>query len=76
MFCLCEVLVINEELRTLIMKGASLDEFRSALDAQQHEGILADGISHVLSGETTFEELVPIIINAQVRKGDLTRVKW
>lgn len=74
--CLCEVLVINEELRTLIMKGASLDEFRSALDAQQHEGILADGISHVLSGETTFEELVPIIINAQVRKGDLTRVKW
>ncbi len=74
--CLCEILVIDEKLRTLIMNGASLDEFRSILEAQNHEGILADGISHVLRGETTFEELVPIIINTQVKKGDLTGVKW
>lgn len=74
--CLCEILVIDEKLRRLIMNGASLDEFRTVLEARNHEGILADGISHVLRGETTFDELVPIIINAQVKKGDLTSVKW
>lgn len=74
--CICETLIISKELRDLIEKGASISEFEEILQKQKHKDILEDGIKHVLVGETTFDELVPIITNMQIKRGEIADAKW
>lgn len=74
--CICETLIISKEIRDLIEQGAHIEEFERLLAKEGHADLLADGIAHVLRGETTFDELTPIITNMQIKRGELANVEW
>lgn len=74
--CICEILVVSKAVRNLIEQGASMEEFEKLLEMKGHVGLLEDGIAHVLRGETTFDELAPIITNLQIKNGELANVEW
>jgi type IV pilus assembly protein PilB len=57
-----EILVVNRDIRVLIEKNASEDEIREALKKQGVKTLYEDGLSKVMNGITTLEELEKIII--------------
>lgn len=52
-----EVLNISEEIKELIVKGASTIEIREKALEQNYRPLIIDGINKVLKGHTTLEEL-------------------
>jgi len=56
-----EVLEITEEIRSLIMKKASADEIQEMAKSLGMTTMTEDGIQKVLTGITTFEELIRVI---------------
>lgn len=52
-----EVLDISDELKELIVQGASTIEIRNEALKQNYKPLVIDGINKVLQGYTTFEEL-------------------
>ncbi|MDU2063517.1 MAG: ATPase, T2SS/T4P/T4SS family [Sporomusaceae bacterium] len=55
-----EVMVINEEIRTLISQSASTDQIRSAATANGMTSMLDDGIQKILQGLTTVKEVMRV----------------
>ncbi|OGP49705.1 MAG: hypothetical protein A2Y79_05305 [Deltaproteobacteria bacterium RBG_13_43_22] len=60
-----EILVVNRDIRVLIEKNASEDEIREALQKQGVKTLYEDGLSKVLKGITTLEELEKVVIEDQ-----------
>ena len=52
-----EILNITDELKELIVSGASSMELRKKALEQNYRPLIVDGIKKVLKGETTLEEL-------------------
>ena len=52
-----EILDITEEIKELIVNGASSMEIRKKAIEQNYRPLLIDGIKKVIKGETTLEEL-------------------
>ena len=52
-----EVLDITDEIKELIVKGASTIEIRNKALEQNYKPLVMDGIHKILHGETTLEEL-------------------
>lgn len=52
-----EVLDISDEIKELIVKGASTIEIRNKALEQNYKPLIVDGIHKVLNGDTTLEEL-------------------
>lgn len=52
-----EVLDLNDEIKELIVKGASSIEIRNKALEQDYRPLVVDGIRKVLMGVTTLEEL-------------------
>ena len=52
-----EILDITDEIKELIVKGASTIEIRKKALEQNYRPLVVDGIDKILNGETTFEEL-------------------
>lgn len=52
-----ELLVINDEIKTLIQQGATIDELKSKFKSLGFRNREYDGIKKVLRGLTTFDEL-------------------
>ena len=52
-----EILNITEEIKELIVKGASTIEIREKALEQNYRPLIIDGINKVLKGHTTLEEL-------------------
>lgn len=52
-----EVLDISDEIKELIVKGASTIEIRNKALEQNYKPLIMDGIHKVLNGDTTLEEL-------------------
>ena len=52
-----EVLDITDEIKELIVKGASTIDIRKKALEQNYRPLVVDGIDKILNGETTFEEL-------------------
>lgn len=55
-----EVLIVDDELRTLINKRASLSEITNAAKKGGMRTLFEDGLYKVLSGETTLEEVIRV----------------
>jgi len=55
-----EVLEINEELRSIITHKASSDEIRKKAIELGMTTLIDDGISRVLQGETTLDEIARV----------------
>lgn len=53
-----EVLVVSETVKSLIMKRANADEIRKQAQAEGMKTMIEDGISKVIAGITTVEELL------------------
>lgn len=56
-----EVLIVNDEIRRLIQKGASTYELDKAARANGMISMFQDGLYKVLNGETTIEEVLSTI---------------
>lgn len=56
-----EVLVVNDEMRRLIQKGASTYELDKAARANEMISMFQDGLYKVLNGETTIEEILSTV---------------
>lgn len=52
-----EILNITEEIKELIVKGASSIEIRRKALEENYRPLVVDGIKKVIKGETTLEEL-------------------
>lgn len=52
-----EVLNITEELKELIVKGASTMEIRQKALEENYKPLIVDGVQKVINGETNLEEL-------------------
>lgn len=52
-----EILNITEEIKELIVKGASSIEIRKKALEENYRPLVVDGIKKVIKGETTLEEL-------------------
>lgn len=55
-----EVMVINENIRRLIDRGASIDELRKAAEENGMETLLSSGVNMALDGITTAEEVLKV----------------
>ena len=52
-----ETLDVSDEIKELIVKGASTIEIRKKAQEQNYKPLVIDGIRKIMSGETTLEEL-------------------
>ncbi len=60
-----ELMVMNDQLRTLVLSGAGIDEIREAAIQNGMRTLNQDGVQKVLEGITTFEELLRVVfVNA------------
>jgi type IV pilus assembly protein PilB len=57
-----EVLVVSEEIERVIVQGGSTDEVAEVGRAQGMRSLREDGLSKVLLGETTLEEIARVIV--------------
>ena len=57
-----EVLNITEDIRELIMAGASSIEIRKKAEEGKYKPLVVDGIQKVIAGETNLEELNKVIL--------------
>jgi type IV pilus assembly protein PilB len=55
-----EVLVVNEDIRHLIDKGASIDELRAFAQKQGMVNLLGDAVGLAMKGITSFEEVLGV----------------
>ena len=55
-----ELLVIDDEIRTLVMKSADASTIRRAATARGMTTLREDGAEKVLAGETTIEEILRV----------------
>ncbi len=56
-----EVLLTNEDIKDAIINGCSKDELRKLVYTSDVVTLIEDGLSKVIDGETTFEEIMKII---------------
>lgn len=54
---LFEILNISEEIKELIVKGASTIDIRKKAIEENYRPLVVDGIKKVLAGDTTLEEV-------------------
>ncbi len=59
-FCIVEILVMNQEIERLIGRGATADQIATAARANGMRSLFESGIRHVVSGETSVEELLRV----------------
>ena len=59
-----ELMLINNELRDLIVKRAPLSEIRAAAKANGMKNLKADGLAKVIEGITTIEEVMRVVFTA------------
>ena len=59
-----ELMTINSEIRDLIVKRAPLSEVRAAARAAGMKSLKEDGLSKVLEGITTIEEVMRVVFTA------------
>jgi type IV pilus assembly protein PilB len=59
-----ELMLLNSEIRDLIVKRAPLSEVRAAAIASGMKSLKEDGMSKVLEGITTIEEVMRIVFTA------------
>ena len=52
-----ETLDVSDEIKELIVKGASTIEIRKKAQEQNYKPLVIDGIRKIMNGETTLEEL-------------------
>jgi len=57
---ICEVLLISEELSTMIANGATKDEMRRQAMKDGFSNMLQDGVSKALAGKTSLEEVLRV----------------
>jgi len=57
---ICEVLLISEELSTMIANGATKDEMRTQAVKEGFLNMLQDGVSKALQGKTSLEEVLRV----------------
>ncbi|HHH20112.1 MAG TPA: type II/IV secretion system protein [Campylobacterales bacterium] len=57
---ICEVLLISEELSTMISNGASKEQLRIQAYKEGFNSMLADGVSKALQGKTSMEEVLRV----------------
>ncbi|WP_295020875.1 GspE/PulE family protein [Sulfurimonas sp.] len=57
---ICEVLVITDDLRSLIAKGASMEALRAQANKDGFVGLLDNGIDKALAGVTSLEEILKV----------------
>ena len=74
-FCIVEVLRMTPELERLIGSGATADRIAEAARAQGMRSLWESGLSHVLSGETSVEELLRVTEMPAERKNGGTAVE-
>ena len=68
---ICECLVVSSEIHDAIERGASSLEIAALLDKQGYYRLLDDGIEKVRQGHTSFEELMPLLVTDQLKRGAL-----
>ncbi|HEX4835701.1 MAG TPA: ATPase, T2SS/T4P/T4SS family [bacterium] len=56
-----ELMVMNDNLRSLVLSGAGIDEIREAAIQNGMRTLNQDGVQKVLEGITTFEELLRVV---------------
>jgi type II secretory ATPase GspE/PulE/Tfp pilus assembly ATPase PilB-like protein/CheY-like chemotaxis protein len=59
-FSIVEILVMNQEIERLIGRGATADQIATAARASGMRSLFESGIRHVVSGETSVEELLRV----------------
>ena len=59
-----ELMLINNEIRDLIVKRAPLSEIRAAAKANGMKNLKADGLAKVIEGITTIEEVMRVVFTA------------
>lgn len=59
-FCIVEILAMTPELERLIGRGATADQIASAAKAGGMRSLFESGIRHMVSGETSVEELLRV----------------
>jgi len=57
---ICEVLLISEELSTMIANGASKEEMRMQATKEGFSTMLQDGVNKALQGKTSLEEVLRV----------------
>jgi general secretion pathway protein E len=57
---ICEVLLISEELSTMIANGATKDEMRIQAMSEGFTNMLQDGVNKALQGKTSLEEVLRV----------------
>ncbi|NEW61178.1 type II/IV secretion system protein [Sulfurovum sp. bin170] len=57
---ICEVLIISEELSTMIANGATKDEMRTQAMSEGFTNMLEDGVNKALQGKTSLEEVLRV----------------
>lgn len=62
--CVCEVMVINEEIRELISQGASFQKIRDAAKASGMRTLYDSGIKKAEDGITSLEEALSVTLGA------------
>ncbi|HEX7023985.1 MAG TPA: type II/IV secretion system protein [Gemmatimonadales bacterium] len=59
-FGIVEILVMNQEIERLVGRGASADQIASAARASGMRSLFESGLRHVISGETSVDELLRV----------------
>ncbi|MGQ0703399.1 MAG: ATPase, T2SS/T4P/T4SS family [Gemmatimonadales bacterium] len=59
-FAILEILVMNPELERMIGRGATADRIAAAARAEGMESLFDSGLRHVLTGETSIDELLRV----------------
>ena len=57
---ICEVLLISEELSTMISNGASKEELYIQARKEGFSSMLADGVNKAIQGKTSLEEVLRV----------------
>jgi general secretion pathway protein E len=57
---ICEVLLISEQLSTMIANGATKDEMRKQALKEGFSNMLQDGVNKALQGKTSLEEVLRV----------------
>ncbi len=70
-FAILEILVMTQELERLISRGTTADQIASTARADGMKGLFESGLRHVVSGETSIEELLRV--TEPPREDDLKR---
>lgn len=66
---ICEALVVTDELKYAIERGASSEEIENILKHMQFRTFLEDGFEQLLQKNTTLEELQPFITTNYLHGG-------